>query len=317
MENRIVSLEPLGKELIENLCLAGLNVEIVDRGEEMLSSLVNLDPEVLICRDRDNIESIVTQCKNLQMLFTVEVGVEEMPFETLQKHKVRLANTSGISADIMSTYAMSCILASAARLKENFLNQQKNVWKRYQCTESLQSKTLLIVGAGRTGKEIAKKAKPFGLRIVGVQRTLRSLEDFDETITLDSLDLFLKQADFVVCTIPLTPSTYHLFTIERFKLMKNNTVFVNVSRGDVISENDLIWAMNQGKMSLAYLDVFAKEPLSMESELWNHPKVVITPHQAGRLGNYMSRAMEMFIDNYNAFAKGEIMPNEVNLAQGY
>lgn len=317
MANRIVSIEPLGEELLDKLGRAGLNVTIVKRGDNMLTSLEKVDPEILICRDRDDVESIVTQCKNLRMLFTVEVGVEEMPFEILEKQKIRLANTSGISAVIMSTYAMSCILASVARLKENILNQQKNVWKRYQCTDSLQGRMLLIVGAGRTGKEIAKKAKPFGLHIVGIQRTPRKREGFDETGSLDNLNTYLRQADFVICTIPLTPSTYHLFTSERFELMKDNSVFVNISRGNIICENDLLFALNQGKMSQVYLDVFEKEPLPVDSALWNHPKVVISPHQAGRLDNYMSRAMELFIDNYNAFTKGEEMPNEVNLSQGY
>ena len=317
MGNRIVSIEPLGKELLDNLCRAGLNVIIVNRGEDMLSSLAKIDPEVLICRDRDDIKGVVSRCNNIKMLFTVEVGVEEMPFETLKKQEIRLANTSGISADIMSTYALSCVLASAARLKENIINQQKNIWKRYQCTDSLFGKMLLIVGAGRTGREVAKKAKPFGLHIVGIQRTPRELDGFDETGSLDNLDTYLKQADFVVCTIPLTPLTNHLFTSERFKLMKENSVFVNISRGDIICENDLLSALNQGKMSHAYLDVFEKEPLPLDSALWNHPQVVITPHQAGRLDNYLSHAMEMFVDNYYAFAKGEVMPNEVNLSQGY
>ena len=228
-----------------------------------------------------------------------------------------MANCSGISADIMSNYAMACILGHCARLKENILNQQQHVWKRCQCTDSLQNKSLLIVGAGRTGREIARKAKIYGLKTIGVQRTPRTATYIDETIALDELDRYLPNADYVVCTIPQTPITVRLCNCSRFSLMKESSVFINISRGAIVVEDDLLNVLDEGKIDQVYLDVFEKEPLPVDHPLWSHPKVLVTPHQSGRLTNYMSRAMDMFVENYQAYIQGNIMPNEVNMKQGY
>ncbi|MBQ9232117.1 MAG: D-2-hydroxyacid dehydrogenase [Prevotella sp.] len=313
----VVSIEPLNETITGHLKKSGIDIKVIGRPSDMMESLENLQPEVLVCRDRDNIATIVERCPSIKMLFTVEVGVEEMPFEKLIEKGIRLANTSGISADIMSNYAMSCILCSASRLKESICNQQKAYWKKYQCTDSLTGKTLLIVGAGRTGSMIAKKARNFGLRIIGVQRTSRKCGLFDQIGTLNNLPEFLGQSDYIVCTIPLTPATQYLFSAYLFGKMKEDAVFINISRGGILNESDLISALNNGRIKEAYLDVFSVEPLPVNHAFWSHPDIIVTPHQSGRLENYMEKAMDIFICNYHAYIEGVTMPNEVNLQQGY
>lgn len=295
----------------------GLEVKTIIRSDDNCEEIKRLNPDVLICRNRDNIEQFVHDNPNLKFIFIVEVGLEKLPFNELIKHNIRVANTSGISADIMSNYVMACVLEHAAHLEEDFSNKQKHYWKRYQNTESLLGKTLLVVGAGRTGTAIARKAKVFGLNTIGVVSRKRKIDFIDEVGTLENLNNYLAVSDYVVCTLPLTSVTCHLFNRERFCRMKRNSVFINISRGALVNEGDLLDSVNKGLLAKAYLDVFETEPLPANHAFWANPNIIVTPHQSGRLENHLEKALELFSPNYAAFQSGAVMPNEVNLEQGY
>lgn len=304
-------------ENISKLQKYGIEYSALFRSEKNEEEIKSLNPDVLICRNRDNIPKFVEDCPNLKMIFVVEVGLEKLPFDELISHNVRVAHTSGISADIMSNYSMACILSHIANLEEDFANKQKHFWKKFQCTDSLIDKTLLVAGAGRTGYLIAKKAKAFGMKTIGIVKNVRDIDVFDKVGALDKLDDSLEIADFVVCVMPLTPETKHLFNAKRFDKMKRNALFVNIARGALVCESDLLEAIEKQKIAKAFLDVFEVEPLPTDHPFWNNPNIIITPHQSGRLSDYMDRAMDIFAENYQAYCKGEKMPNEANLAQGY
>lgn len=295
----------------------GIEFSILIRSEKNKEEIKLANPDVLICRNRDNISAFIDYCPNLKFIFIVEVGLEKLPFDKLLKNNIRVAHTSGISADNMSNYVMACILNDVMHLEENIVNKKNHYWKKFQCTDSLIDKTLLVVGAGRTGYLIAKKAKAFGLKTIGVVKNYREIDVFDEVGTLDKLDVFLKSADYVLCVLPLTPETKHLFNADRFGKMKSNALFINISRGALVCENDLLEAIENKKIAKAFLDVFEVEPLPKEHAFWSNPNIIITPHQSGRLFNYMDNAMNLFVENYQAYCKGEKMPNEANLKQGY
>lgn len=313
----IVSIEPIDNRTVESLKSDSIDIIVVERNNQTLSTLKSVSPEVLICRDRDDIAGIVECCHRLRFIFVVEVGVEELPFDLLLEKGIRVANTGGISTDIMSNFVLGCILCHSTRLKENIINQHNSFWKKYQCTESLCDKVLLIVGAGRTGQAVAEKAKVFGMSIYGVQNTPRPTPFFDKTITLKEMGSYLRMSDYIVCTLPQTPATVGLFDYQIFGEMKSSSVFINISRGSLVDEKGLISALDDHLFSAAYLDVFECEPLSSESPLWQHPKIMITPHQSGRLVGYMDQAMKLFRANYLAYRNGEVMPNEIDLKKGY
>lgn len=295
----------------------GLEVITIIRSDDNCEEIKRLNPDVLICRNRDNIEQFVHDCSNLKFVFIVEVGLEKLPFQELIKHSVRVANTSGISANIMSNYTLACILHHAANLEEDIANKQNHYWKKYQCTDSLSDKTLLVVGAGRTGTEIARKAKAFGMRTFGIVNHKRAVDYIDEVGTVEDLNQYLEISDYVVCTIPLTPQTRYLFNKDRFRSMKRDAVFINISRGAIVNEEDLSYAVDKGLFAKAYLDVFETEPLPANHAFWVHPNIIVTPHQSGRLENHLEKAIDLFFPNYAAFQNGAMMPNEVNLKQGY
>jgi phosphoglycerate dehydrogenase-like enzyme len=308
---------PLEQNIVYNYQNGGIQIVPLLRSDNNIKEIKDLNPDVLICRNRDNISQFLKDCPNIKLLFILEVGLEKLPFQDLIIHNVRVANTSGISADIMSNYAMACILNHAVYLEEDIDNKHKHQWKKYQCTSSLAERCLLIVGAGRTGTAIAQKAKVFGLKTIGVVKHKKENKFFDIIGTIEDLDSYLAISDYVVCTIPLTSETHYMFYKRRFNIMKPSSVFINISRGAIVNETDLLEAVEVGRIAKAYLDVFEIEPLPTDHAFWDNPNIVITPHQAGRLDDYIDKAIDMFVNNYKAYINGEIMPNEVDLSRGY
>lgn len=312
------SIEPLKPHLLSLIKEeTGGNVSYIDRLTFFDCKDEHSKVEVMICRDRDNVSSIIDACPNLKMLFIVSTGVEKLPFDKLRNSNVVVGNTGGVNCDIMSQYAMGYILSQSARVCENLINQKNHYWKKFQCVDSLEGKNLLIVGAGRTGQLIAAKATPFGMNCVGIKNHISELANFQEVTTLENLDKYLAWADFVVCTIPLTPSTVGLFNYDRFCKMKPTATFINISRGKHVVTTDLIRALKEEKLKSAILDVFETEPIPQDSELWDLPNLYLTPHSSGRLENFMDEAIHYFINNYNAFLEGKVLPNKVNLTDGY
>lgn len=273
--------------------------------------------EVVIARDRDNIKGLCEACPNIKFLYIISTGVEKLPFDTLKEKGVVVVNAGGIGSGIMSEHVMGYILAHSTNVCENYQNQLTRTWKKYQCVESLNGKTLLIIGAGGSGKKIAERAAVFGMRCVGIKKHVQSLPYFERVVALDRIDEELPQADFVVCTIPLTKDTEYLFNMQRFEKMKKGAMFINISRGKLVVEKDLVNALKQGLIGQAVLDVFENEPLEKDSELWNVENLWITPHQAGRLSDFMDKAIDVFIRNYVAYLDGEKVPNQINIDYGY
>lgn len=315
----IHTLEPLDDSMICYLSdYTGLKVIQLERNvfpEKDVSR--NNDVSILICRDRDGVSAIIDKCPNLQMVFIVSTGVEKLPFDKLLQRGIVVCNTGGINAEIMSEYAMGAILMHSTRMRENIINQGNHVWKKFQCVDSLIGKRLLIVGAGRTGQLIAKKAKAFDMHVIGIKRTVATLPDFDEIIPLAEMDEKLLHADYIVCTLPSTPQTVGLFNLNRFRKMNRTSLFINISRGNLVAQQDLVNALREEIIGGAVLDVFEKEPLESDNELWDCPNITITPHSSGRLENFMTEAVKYAAANIKAFVSRTPLPNQVDLSHGY
>lgn len=315
---KCVSIEHLKDEWMQKIrekCTLELHYvsrENIDFSADLLS-----EAEILICRDRDLSEEFLDTFKRLKFIFIVSAGVEKLPFEYLKKRNIRVANSGGISDEAMSDYAVGAMLLFSSRFKECMEYKSQHYWKPYLMTDVLKQKRLLIVGAGKIGQAIAKKASVFGMHITGIKRKLNTLPDFDEISILKDLDIELPKADYVVCTIPLTEETYHLFDRQRFEKMKKTAVFINLSRGKVIDQSALIEILDMRKIRGAVLDVFETEPLEHESALWDLDNVVLTPHSSGRIEDFLRYAVDVFITNVNQYCYGEKMDNAVDLENRY
>ena len=160
----------------------------------------------------------------------------------------------------------------------------------------LTDKTAAIIGYGNVGTEIAKRLKAFGVTVISVDKQVKKDEYVDESILIDDLDAVLEKSDIIVLTLPLTYETRHLINIDKIKVMKDDAVLINVSRGGIVAETALIKSLIEDKFLGVALDVFEEEPLN-ESPLWDYEKVIITPHNSFVSDKVNERLFELMIEN--------------------
>lgn len=156
------------------------------------------------------------------------------------------------------------------------------------------------------------------MRTWGVNRSGRKVAPFERVFSMSERGKALQESDFVVLIVPLTKDTRHMIRYEDFQQMKSDAVFINIARGSVVKESDLIRALREGEMKAAVLDVFEHEPLSEDSPLWELPGCIITPHVAGRSPRYTERALHIFRENLQRYCENRRpLRNEIDLAKGY
>ncbi len=231
---------------------------------------------------------------------------------------VTVTNTREIYNDHISNHIMSYVLAFARGLHTYIRSQVKAEWKPGYEIVNLPDSTALIVGIGGIGGETARLCSEFGMTVIGVDPRVESTpKGVAEIVSPDNLDTALPGADFVIVTVPETPRTQRLFTIEKFRLMRSSAHFINIGRGATVVLDDLAAALEQGEIRGAALDVFEIEPLPSAHPLWEMSNVIITPHCAGE-GPYLDdRRTKLFIENCVRFDKGQDLMNVVDKANWF
>lgn len=255
---------------------------------------------------------------NLKWVHSFSAGVDRVLTEYIKDSNILISNSSGIHKTPIAEHIIGFMLMFTRRFYHTFQNQQKHIWEKDYTLGELYNKNVLIVGAGEIGMEAARLAHAFGAHVMAVTRSQKPKPDFVDAMGLDAdLNTMLHLADFVVISLPHTPETHHFFDARRFALMKPDAVIINIGRGSIINEQDLIEALRQNVIGGAALDVTEKEPLPPDSPLWNMENVIITPHHSGLSDQYMNRAIDLFCKNLSAFLKGQSLLTEVNKDLGY
>jgi len=220
--------------------------------------------------------------------------------------------SKGIHGIPMANHVMGYILSFLRRFPELGVNQRGHRWQRPMPDEA-KGKRLCIIGLGNIGKELAARAKAFGMHVTGIKRSEGAVENVDVILPPEKLDEVLPEMDFVVMLLPINEATRGFMTAERFAAMKPGSVFINVGRGQTVDEDALIAALRSGHLGGAALDTFAVEPLPEESPLWDMENVLITPHIAADTPRYMERAFGLIAENIALFQAGGRLKSEVNL----
>jgi phosphoglycerate dehydrogenase-like enzyme len=256
---------------------------------------------------------VIPLAGRLKFIQSISSGMDQYSRDQLGAKGVRLASAAGVNARAVAEHALSLILAVARRLPEARDNQHKKVWRGMigdltQREDEIGGKTMLIVGMGRIGSHLAKLAKAFEMKVIGVRRDPKAGTNGADSIHgMDEVVKLVPQADFVVLTCALTPETTGLMSAAAFAVMKPLAYFVNVARGKVADEAALIATLTAGKIAGAALDVTAEEPLPAESPLWNLPNVFITPHTAGETRAYEDNVIDILLENLERLWRGETM----------
>ncbi|KAJ53839.1 phosphoglycerate dehydrogenase-like enzyme [Clostridium tetanomorphum] len=265
---------------------------------------------------RDFTEERIKKTKRLKWIHVLAAGVDRLPFEYIKGRNIKVTNSRGIHAIPISEYVFATLLFLTKSLNILYKQQMNKFWME-QPIEELSGKTMVIIGLGKIGKEIARKAKVFDMKVLGIKNNPTSVEYVDEVYSIDSLKEVLGQSQIVVVALPLTRETAGLFNLEVFKSMRKDAYFINIGRGKLVDEKALIQSLKEGIIKAASLDVFDKEPLPQNSPLWEMNNVIITPHQAGHSALYMERAIDIFINNLKRMANNERLVNLVDLDKQY
>jgi phosphoglycerate dehydrogenase-like enzyme len=263
-------------------------------------------------------QDILNRATNLKWVQTISAGVDKLPLDELAQRQVIVTNARGVHTIQMSEFALSLMLQWVRKANLLHDHQQQHVWDNQVSFGELHGKTIGIIGAGAIGEAVARKAKVFDMSVIGLNRSGTPQAAFDTTLHgEEGLQQLLSQSDFIVVLLPSTPKTRGFLTKEHLTLMKPSAFFINLARGDVLDEEALIHALQEGKLAGAALDVFAQEPLPTTSPLWSMSNVILTPHIAGSSVHYTDRVSTIFYHNLRALLVGGDMMNVVDLAEGY
>jgi phosphoglycerate dehydrogenase-like enzyme len=198
--------------------------------------------------------------------------------------------------------------------------------------QELNQSTIGIVGYGSIGRQVAKLLNAFGATVLATKRNARRPADdgymlegagdpggdyLQRLYPAEALNSMLKECDYVVLCVPLTKDSHGLIGKVELEEMKAHAYLVDVSRGGVVNHDDLILALNEGKIAGAALDVYPEEPLPGDNPLWKLPNVILTPHIAGFSREYNSRAVDLFVENLERYLDGKQLLNLIDLQHGY
>ncbi len=221
---------------------------------------------------------------------------------------VPVCTAPGVKGPTVAEHAMLLMLASFRRFREIEQARSQQKWIRDQMHETsrtLEDATLVIVGFGAIGQEIARKAKAFDMRVITVTRAGRAGPTVDQAVTRDKLHEVLPQADIVALCLPVEPDTVRMFGDAEFARMKSDALFVNVGRGDLVDEEALVRALTAKRIGGAALDVTTVEPLPSDSPLWTFDNVLISPHSAGCGNDGAERFKTLITENLRRYRAGE------------
>jgi phosphoglycerate dehydrogenase-like enzyme len=274
--------------------------------------------EILITYGEDLTNKHIEQGIHLKWIMVISAGLDKMPFQAIQERNILVTNVKGIHGIPMAEYAIAMLLQVSRQAKVLYENEKKHKWDRTVRMTEITGKTMLVVGAGAIGQEVARLAKAFRMKTIGISRSGRQTDYFDEMFPIENFQEKLPEADFVISVLPSTHETKHLIREEHFQLMKESAIFLNIGRGDVVDEKGLISALKKKEIAHAILDVFAKEPLPEDHPFWDMENVTVTPHLSGISPQYQPRAFEIFEHNLNKYLNGDTdLRNIIDPNRGY
>ena len=280
--------------------------------EEFLAMLA--EAEVLYDFPRGHVRDLVEVAPKLRWVQGSMAGAGEVAQKAgLQETDVVVTTASGIYSGPLAEFVLMAMLGHAKDLDRLRRDKAEKIWRR-GTTGTLEGKTLCVVGLGSIGRAIAERARPFGMRIVGVKRTVReddpAWDSADELYPTADLRNALAEADFVAVTLPGTPETKHLLDAEAIASIKSGAYFANVGRGSVVDEAALVEALQNGHLSGAALDVFEVEPLPQESPLWELENVIVSAHTTDVVPELINAAQaDLFCENLRRYLAGEELIN--------
>jgi len=259
-------------------------------------------------------QNVLGKFKNLKLIHSMGAGVDHIINDPSCPKGIPICRISDDKLSFsMTNYIITAVLFYHRRILK-YQNDKKNkLWDHITHPEILPI-NIGILGYGALGSDAADKLKYMGFNVIGYSLNKKK-ENGIKIYHGEELDLFLSKINILVCTVPYTQKTHHLLDRNLFKKLNKETYLINVSRGKVQNEKNIVEYIDNGTLSGAFLDVFETEPLPKSSEIWKHEKIQITPHNASITNE--DAAVPQILENYKRLASGKFLINQVNIENEY
>jgi len=298
---------PPGLEAVRDVA----TVHVADNEHDLSHSLTKAHV-LYVCDFRTTLlEAAWPQRGDLRWIHAASAGVDAVLTPDVRRSEVVVTNSAGVFDQGVAEFAIAALLFFAKDLRTTQLLQERHEW-RHRDTELLRGRRLLVVGAGGIGRATARLAVAFGMEVAGVARSERTEDPvFGRVAPQAELRQELARADDIVIAAPLTEETRGLFDADLFAACKRGARLVNVGRGPIVDDDALLAALDSGRIGAAALDVFQEEPLPATHPYWDHPRVLVSPHQAGDFVGWERALGELFARNFQRWRRGEPLLNVV------
>lgn len=256
----------------------------------------HLDPEIM---------------PDLKMIQLPSAGYDKIPLEDLKKRGIVIANASGVYSIPISEWVIAKILEIIKQSRYYYQNQDQFVWKKNYNMLELPGMRALVFGTGSIGQQIAKRLRAFEVIVDGVNSDGRDIQYFDRCHDMENAKKATENYDILIFSLPNNKHTAGLVNSDFLANVKDNVIIINVGRGTLIIESDLINALNKGGIRGVALDVTETEPLPTTSELWTHPNVIISPHSSFISDKIDQRRIELITFNILAYYQNQQIKNRI------
>lgn len=256
--------------------------------------------------------------EKLRWVQSIGVGFETMLYEEMIESDVTITNTAGAFDSAMAEHALALILSWTRGIVASERNRKDRVYTREVPVSQIDGKRACVLGLGTIGRNTAIRLHHLGMHVTAVDvQVSQSPEGVDEVVSPDRMHDVLRTSDYVVVALPLTEGTKGLVDRACFEAMPDHGYLVNVARGPIVNEADLVAALESGAIAGAGLDVYEEEPLPDDSPLWDLPNAVITPHLGGRSAEGYRNMRQIFCENLRRFTSDRPLLNVVHKRKGY
>jgi len=319
----LVTIPYTGKYLkeIENSLAPAKIFHVPDNDEAAISKALQ-EADVAMLGGDISLQ-ILEEGKHLRWIHCNHAGLALSARPEIFERNIILTGASGRSSPVLAEHAFFLLLSLIYDSPTLMVNQQRHVWDggMYANRRGIFNKTIGIVGMGYIGKEIAVRAKAFGMKVLAYDKSFNGTPDYIDSFFSgdagDSIDGLLKESDVVALAIRLNNETYRMIDKRAFSLMKPTAYLINISRGAVVDENALYEALRDGVIAGAGSDVFEVEPLQADSPLWGLSNMIITPHCTPEVPDMPGNCVQIIKHNAHAYKEGLPMLNKLELRDVY
>lgn len=295
--------------------IKSLGYEIIRISESKIKNCEEVDDADILVTYNPFKRLDISKMKNLKYIMLTSVGFDQLPKEKVIKQNIQVTNNRGGYSISMSEWIVMCILEIYKKSKMLYKQQQDKVWHMDFGISELYGSRIGFLGTGTIAVEAAKRLNGFGVEIWGYNTNGREVEYFDRCFGKNQINEIFKNCDVVVSTMPCTENTIGMIDKDKFELMKQGSSFINVGRGKIVNEEDLIKYLD--KFKGVALDVFEQEPLPKESPLWDADNVIVTPHNCWVSDKNDIRVEKLMYSNLKKYKEGKQVDNIVNIERGY